>query len=530
MLTTEAKFQQLTCNHAVRDDLRAKSLRAAALTGTTGLADFAVRIGSTAVLARLLSPEHFGLIMMVTAVTMVADQVREMGLSTATVQAPQITHARATNLFWTSAGIGAGMALLICAASPLIAYFYSDPRLTAITCALATNFIFGGLMTQHQALLTRKLKLGQTSAVRLSSSFLSTAIAIGLAMADFDYWALVWREVIRSVLMTLGMWICFPWIPGLPHRSTSVRKQLRFGVDLTGANILSSFTAGADRFLLGKFWGATPVAIYRQAYQLLLVPMDQLLSPLHQVSQPSLSMLQSDPARYRIFFRKILLAVCLVTMPTSVYIAVYSQDITAFLLGARWLECAPILFALSFATFIRQPVCFSALLLITRGRSRTYLYLIVAQQFLVLAAIGLGVAWGPMGVAVGEVAATYLMIAPTLHFCVAGSPVSLRDVLGILGRVAAVSVAMAAGLLLYQDIAPSIALLPRLAAGGVLAAALFIAIWLIFPGGRAELLEIIRDLRTALGKRLPARDRTAISPASCADAALHGPSPIIPKT
>lgn len=527
----EKTFQQLVCDQAVREDLRGKSVKAAALTGSAGMVDFAVRLGSTAILARLVLPEHFGLIMMVTAVTAVADQLKDMGLSMATVQCREITHARATNLFWISVAVSLAIAFALCALSPLIAHFYRDPRLVSITCALAANFLFGGLMVQHQALLARQLKLGHTATVRLASSLLASAAAIGLAADGFGYWALVWREVLRSALMTAGMWVCFPWIPGLPSRRTGVRDTVRFGAHLTAANLIASATASADRLLLGRLWGATPVAVYRQAYQLLLVPMDQLLSPLYQVGQPGLSLLQSDGPRYRGFYRKLLGIVCLVTMPSSVFTAVYSRELTLLLLGPQWLECAPILLALSLVTFIRQPVSSAALLLVTRGRSRPYLQLTVIQQLTFFVFLCVGVQWGPRGVAFAEVAATYLLILPVLRICVHDSPLSLHDIFAVLGRTAGISLVTGAGLLLYRTFEPALPLPFILLLGGLVAAALFIVTWLVLPGGKTELANLAQDVFATIRKKNSVARPTDAPPppANLVDRPLRHPAPVAPK-
>src|SRR5262245_17738001 len=200
------EFQRLTGTRHIRADLRTQSVRASAFTWTAGVGDFVLRIGSTAVLARLILPEHFGLVMMVMAVTSIADQFRDLGLSTVTVQRPEITHEEITNLFWINVFAGVTIAVVVCAMSPLIAAYYKEPRLILPTCVLASNFIWGGLLVQHEALLTRQLKLGYTSTVRLFSSAVSTALAIALAWKGFGYWALVWREFTRSALLTVGMW------------------------------------------------------------------------------------------------------------------------------------------------------------------------------------------------------------------------------------------------------------------------------------------------------------------------------------
>src|SRR5262249_12906853 len=121
------KFKRLICTEAIRKDLRSSSVRAAGFTWAAGTADFILRIGSTAILARLILPEQFGLVMMVMAVTAVADQFRDFGLSTVTVQRKEIAHAQVTNLFWINVLAGVGIALIICAASPLISAYYNQP-------------------------------------------------------------------------------------------------------------------------------------------------------------------------------------------------------------------------------------------------------------------------------------------------------------------------------------------------------------------------------------------------------------------
>jgi len=499
--SAEQRFSQLANVDAIRRDLRQKSVRGAMLSAATGMVDFTVRIGSTAVLARLLAPQHFGLVMMVSAVTAIADQVRELGLSTATIQKKEITHREVTNLFWINLGAGTLLALLVCALSPAIAAFYSEPRLVIITCILSANFITGGLAVQHQALLARRLEFKKTSLVRLLCSILSTVLAIILAWQGFGFWSLVWREIARNIFLVVGMWIALPWVPGLPYRETSVRGLVAFGGNLTGANIVASISSGADRFLLGRFWGAEPVALFRQAYQLLLVPMDQLISPLYQVTQPGLGMLQSEDSRYQRYYCKVVLLISLVTMPFSLFVAVFATEVTDILLGAKWAACAPIIAILSFSAFIKQPVDSSALILITRHRSRDYFLLSIVQNLTFVALMFAGVRWAAIGVAAADVAATYLLIVPKLRFIFKGSPISLRHYFQTLARPVVASALMAGGLFALKPWLGGAAAPTTLALGSVAALVFFSASWLLLPGGWPAMAELIHDVRSGLFRK-----------------------------
>jgi O-antigen/teichoic acid export membrane protein len=500
------RFRALTCMAEVRRDLRDRSVKAATFTGGAALVDFVIRLGSTAILARLILPEHFGLVMMVMAVTAIAEQLRELGLSAATVQQKEITHEQVTNLFWINVFAGGTIAALVSAISPLVARYYAEPRLIAITCLLASNFLFGGLMVQHQALLTRQLKLGQTALVRLLSTVVSTLLAIALAWMDCGYWALVWREVSRSILLTAGMWLCLPWIPGLPSRRTDVRSMVGFGTNLSVANIVGSVSASLDRFLIGRFWGAGPVAIYRQAYQLMVAPTDQLLSPLYQVAQPGLSMLQADGERFRRYYQKILKLVCIITMPISLFVAVYSAEITRVFLGQKWMDSAPILMILSLGTFIKQAVGSTAFILVCRGNSRMYLALTVANNALFIITVFIGVRWGILGMAMADVLTTWLMVGPRLHFSLRDSPVSLLVFFRTIARPATASITMSAALMSLSLVHAGLSTIPRLFLGGAVGTIIFCFTWVILPGGMEECRALFLDLRSAFGRKTPLKE------------------------
>lgn len=496
------KFRRLVCTDAIRSDLRSKSVRAAGFTWAAGTADFVLRIGSTAILARLLLPQQFGLVMMVTAVTAVADQFRDLGLSTVTVQRKHISHQEVTNLFWINLFAGIGIALIIAAFAPLVSAYYNEPRLTVITYILATNFVWGGLVVQHEALLARTLKLGHIAAVRVLSSVVSVIVAVLLAWKGFGYWALVWKEVVRMGLLTVGMWICLPWIPGLPCKNVSVWGMVRFGAHLSGANILVSITAGADRFLLGKFWGAGAVALYRQAYQLLVLPMDQVLGPVFQVTQPGLSMLQTEDSKYRHFYQKVLTIVCIATMPVSLFVAATATEITRVLLGPKWLECTGVLMILGLGTFIKEPVRWSAHILITRGKARRYLQLTALQNVTLVVFMLIGVRWGITGVAAADLMATYVLAAPTLHFSLKGSPVTMGMFIATVARPACASIGMAVVLLLLHQAMPSTGALTFLLLASAIGIGSFLGIWMLLPGGKAELADLVADVRAAIQRKV----------------------------
>ena len=166
----------------VLGDLRRRSVRGGAATLAAQLCKFALQFGSTALLARLLTPDDYGLIAMVTAVTGFVAIFKDLGLSAATVQRKEITRQQSSNLFWINVACSILLMLILMAAAPLIAWFYKHPELRWITIALSASFIFGGLTAQHQALLRRQMRFGVLARIEVG------AMACGVAAALIAAW------------------------------------------------------------------------------------------------------------------------------------------------------------------------------------------------------------------------------------------------------------------------------------------------------------------------------------------------------
>ena len=484
--------------------LARRSVRATVATTAAAGLDFTVRLGSVAILARLVSPADFGVVMMAGAAVAIAEQFRDLGLSTATLQRADLSEREVTNLFWINAGAGALLALLLCAASPLLAALLDDPRLIPITCALSLTLPAGGLAVQHQALLGRSLRLGRLAAVRLGAGLAATGLAVWLALRGGGCWALLWREVARAVLLTAGTWCLLPWKPGPPRNLAGIRPHLRFGADVLGSNLLGALSAACDRLIIGSFSGPAAVGVYRQAAQLVATPTDQVLGPLYQVAQPALSRVQHDPERYRRGYARLLTLVSLVTMPVSLFLAVFAEDATLVLLGPGWSEAVPVVRILCFAAVFRQPVGSTALILLTRGDARTCLRLAALNQLLLVPAMFLGATKGPPGVALAEVSVAVLMIAPRLRSVCRTSPIGHHLLLETVARPFFAAVLMALVLLASGPALEPLTAPARLASAAAMATAAFAIAWLLLPGGRSSAADLAADLRSALRPSAPA--------------------------
>src|SRR6202790_3520783 len=172
-------------------DLKARAIRGGFEKLCSQGANFALRIGSLMVLARLLDPKDFGLVGMVTAFTGVLAMFRDFGLSSATVQRVEVTDDQVSTLFWINALVGAILWLLLVAVSPLIAAFYREPRLLWVTIVLAIGFFFNAVGVQHSAMLQRQMRFTALAIIDFIALLSGITVAIGMALFGFKYWSLV---------------------------------------------------------------------------------------------------------------------------------------------------------------------------------------------------------------------------------------------------------------------------------------------------------------------------------------------------
>ena len=172
-------------------NLATKSVRSGMSNMSAQVAQFVFQIAGTVVLARLLTPSDYGLIGMVAVVVGFAAMFKEFGLSAATVQKDDISPGQISSLFWVNFGVSLLLTVSVLAAAPFVAAFYGHPELVAVTAALSFSLIISGVTVQHAALLRRHMRFTSLALVSVVSQLLSTAVAVGLALAGCRYWALV---------------------------------------------------------------------------------------------------------------------------------------------------------------------------------------------------------------------------------------------------------------------------------------------------------------------------------------------------
>lgn len=402
----------------LKENLGSRSARAGAVTLGSQTFKFVISTASTIMLARLLTPQDYGLIGMVAILVNFVAMFQYMGLSTATIQWPELNHQQVSTLFWINMGLSTGIMLIMAAISPAVAWFYQEPRLIGITIGYSLSIFLSGLEIQHEALLNRQMRFVVLAVIDILSLFVGLASALFAAWYGAGYWALVINQLTMSLARAVMVWIACRWRPGRPVKGSGVRPMLSYGGNFTGTNLMIFFSRNLDNALIGKVWGAQQLGLYAKAYQILLLPIQQISSPVANVAMPALSRLADSPERFRKAYLNIIEKLAMITMPGVVFMIATSDWLVVFLLGPQWIETGRIFMLLGIAAVI-QPVSRTCWwLFATQGRARDMFHWSLLSGAIAIVSIIVGLPWGAVGVAASYAISDLCLYTPLLFWFV----------------------------------------------------------------------------------------------------------------
>lgn len=356
-------------------------------------------LGTTAVLARLLNPGDFGLVGMVATLTALLMVFSDMGLSWATIQRQQLSKSQVSNLFWINTGIGILLWFLCIAGSPLVANFYGEPKLMAITAALGAGFVLSGITAQPIALLNRSMNYKATAQIEVLALVVGASSALAAAFYGLGYWALVIQSLSTGMVrMLLAVPMSHIQISA-PRRGVGTLSLVTFGGMLALNGLLIYLARNLDSVLIGKYWGAEELGFYNRAYFLMLLPSMLATGLLTNLMVPSLSALQGNKERFGNAYRKALCMVALIGCPMALGLALTANEMVYLIYGEKWKPVVPLLIWLSIASITQPLYNTTGWLFTAAGKAKEYLWLTVINGFLLSISFFLALPYGALGIA-----------------------------------------------------------------------------------------------------------------------------------
>jgi O-antigen/teichoic acid export membrane protein len=463
------------------DGLKRRTVRGGAVTVAAQAACFILQMGSTMVLARLLTPSDYGLMAMVMVLTNALNVFRDGGLSTGTVQKASITHEQVSTLLWVNIGLGCLLGLVTVAAAPVMVRVFHETKLLPITLALATTFPLSALTVQHEALLNRQMRFTALAVIETIAVAVGICVGIITAFNGFGYWALVCMTLAMTLTKVISLALAIRWVPGLPQPRCGVGSLLRFGGYLTGSKLMVYLFRNADNALIGWWWGAGPLGLYSKAYSILMLPINQVNAPMSGVAVPALSRVQNDPERVRRVFLGGYAILASIILPIVLYLTIFTDEVVLVILGEQWRPSISLFRLLAPAALVGalalNPLSW---LFIATGRPDRQFRFSILWSGVLVAAFAFGVRFGPAGVAAAYSIISACLALPLCLYAFRGTSIRLGNLANTLKAPAiAALVAALAGISVAITIPNGVPALVRALIGGGVVLAIYSVVLLL---------------------------------------------------
>jgi O-antigen/teichoic acid export membrane protein len=486
-----------------RHKIARSGVRGSVATLTGSSIKFLFGSATTIVLAHLLTPVDFGVVAMVTAISGFADLMRDLGLSFAVVQTPTLSREQASTLFWYSSGLGAISALGLVALGPLIGKFYHQSHISAIILVVAIGLFISSLGSQHIALLDRSLGFTRVMVSDVVSTSLSCVVASVIAVAGGGYWALVALVVTQSFLRTVLAWINVRWLPGRPARFRTVSSLVFFGSNLLATQLLNYFSRNLDNVVVGRFFGPKVLGQYAQAYQLLLLPLQQVNAPLQRVAVPLLSRSAVDSDLYREYYRMAIRLMTWFLIPVFCVSAILANGLVHLVLGPQWKQCASLFRILCIAGVTQSLGYSTSWLFISTGQGGRQLKWAFLSRPLLIASFFIGVHWGVRGLALSYSLMSSVLVVPSFVYAMKNTPAHMIDLLAGMKELVIMLpiVSFAAFFVDHKAHSAGLSISVSFLAAAAACTITYFGAWWLIPSCRHTALRLFRIMRSVEAPR-----------------------------
>lgn len=451
------------------------SVAKAASAGAWSALDIVLRQGVqfvvAVILARLLTPEDFGLMALLAFFSSLSIVFVQGGLSLALVQRTQTSHEQENAVFWSNLLAGLFFGLVLIAIAPAVARFYGYPQMNPLMFVVAAQVVLSSLGAVQSSLLNRTLRFDQLTKTGIISSLTSGAAGVAAAYAGWGVWALAVQLVLYTGVGSAALWWASDWRPAWRVRFSSIRDLFGFGARISLSSTLEILYSNGFALIIGKVYGARDLGLLTRASNTTGLPTGIIAQVIARTALPLFAARTGDPEALRRGFRRSVSLAMLLSLPLMAGLALLSDLVILNLFGPKWMPSAPLLAITAIGGALVPLHVLNLQLLLAAGDSKRFLALEIQKKSVGVFIFGAGCFFGITGVAYASIVfaiVAYVINARPTHDSIGFG--LIRQILDLRGVIAA-TLFMAAGVLALKSMLslpplPSLAIL--VGAGGVL--------------------------------------------------------------
>lgn len=377
-------------------NLKSKTVKGVAWSGIDNMVQMGVTFVVSIILARLLSPDEYGLLGIVTIFTHVCQQLISAGFTTALIRKPNATDDDFNTSFIVNLGLSIFFYTIIFLCAPLIADFFNREELVDLTRVASLGMIIGALAMVQQTRLTKRIDFKSQAKITFVASITSGVIGIVMALLGCGVWSLVVQHLVNYGLKTIFLWVANKWIPQLRFSTKSFHELFGFGWKMMLSTILDTVWKELYQVVVGRFYSPATLGQYTRSKHFSQLFSKNLSTVIQRVTYPVLSNIQNDRERMLSAYRRIIKVTMFITAISMFALGAVSEPLLYCLIGPKWHEAATYLplICITGSTYPLHAINLN--MLQVQGRSDLFLCLEVIKKIIGIAPLAVCYFYGIM--------------------------------------------------------------------------------------------------------------------------------------
>lgn len=339
------------------------------------------------ILARLITPEEFGILGLTAVFFAVAMQLQDCGFGSALIRNIHRTEEDINTVFWTNVGLSFLLASILFASAPLFVWFFHQPALLWLTRVMALLMFVQSTGSVHWTLYSCRRDFKTPAMINMASAMVAMPACILAAYAGWSYWAVVTQSIVSAAISLCWVWLVSPWRPSLMWSRKSFRASFSYGSKLMMKGMLSALIGNMRSLLVGKFFSPAALGLYTRGWHVAELPITTFTSVLGPVTFPILATLQENQDRLLEVYSKYIRITSLAIFFGCALLIALAEPFINVCFGPSWSECAVYAQILTWAAMSYHIGLVNENLLLVKGRSDIALRIFVFKSVLHYAAL-----------------------------------------------------------------------------------------------------------------------------------------------
>lgn len=368
------------------------------------------------IMARILTPDDYGLVAMLTIFIAISQSLVDSGFSNALIRKLDKNETDNSTVFYFNVASGFLIYFLLYYSAPYIAKFYNEPLLIPITRVISWSIVINSLVVVQRALLTSRIDFKTQAKASFPAAIISGIVGIYLAYNDFGVWSIVWYQLTNLIVNAILLWWFSKWHPSFVFSWCSFKELFGFGSKLAISGVIETVYQNVYLIIIGKVYSASDLGYYTRSSQFAQFPSSNLTGILQRVTYPVLCSLQNDNVKLKNVYRRFLRLSAFIIFPLMIGLAAVAKPLILLLLNEQWI----------FSIILLQIICFSMMwypihslnlnLLQALGRSELFLRLEIIKKSIGITILCITVPLGIIAMCIGSVLCSIIFLVVNTYY------------------------------------------------------------------------------------------------------------------